>query len=260
MAEGELHYHGLVASTYDLLLPEDELGDAAFFRQAIQADGQPALEIGCGSGRLLIPYRAAGLEVEGVDSSTEMLAICRRKAAARDLNASLYLQAMQTLELPRRYRLIYVPAATFMLLTKSSDIEHTLGCFCRHLESGGRVLIPLFLPWREDLRGMPPPPPGEWRLRRQALRPEDGKTIRCWDQAEPDFTRQTVHGRLRYEILNGERVEQTEEHSVTLRWHTQEQFSELLRRAGCQEIQALRAHTFDPARPEDPVFTFSARR
>ena len=45
----------------------------------------PALEIGCGTGRLTIPYLEAGLDVEGLDSSGQMLEICRTKAAARGL-------------------------------------------------------------------------------------------------------------------------------------------------------------------------------
>lgn len=259
MAGGEFEYRGLVASAYDLFISEDELGDREFFRQAIERYGQPALEIGCGTGRLLIPFRAAGLEVEGVDSSAEMLALCRRKAEVGGFTVALYPQRMQELDLPRRCRTLYIPAATFMLLSRADEIEQALRGFHHHLEPGGHLLISLFLPWKHDLLGKPPPV-GEWRLRHEAIRFEDGATIRCWDRAEMDFSGQLVHERLRYEILQAGRLELTEEHTLTLHWHTQEQFRTLLEAAGFHAIQSYRGHTFVPATEEDAVFTVAARR
>ncbi|MDA2914649.1 class I SAM-dependent methyltransferase [Acidobacteriia bacterium AH_259_A11_L15] len=137
MAGGEFEYRGLVASAYDLFTSEDKLGDREFFRQAIERYGQPALEIGCGTGRLLIPFRAADLEVEGVDSSPEMLALCRRKAEVGGFTVALYPQRMQELDFPRRYRTLYIPAATFMLLRRADEIEQALRGFHHHLEPGG---------------------------------------------------------------------------------------------------------------------------
>lgn len=259
MASGEFEYRGLVASAYDLFIGEDEPGDREFFRQAIERYGQPALEIGCGTGRLLLPYRAAGLEVEGVDSSAEMLALCRGKAEAGGLQVTLHQQRMQELDLPGRYHTLYIPAATLMLLGRAEEIETALGGFHRHLEPEGHLLISLFLPWKHDLLGKPPPL-GEWRLRREAVRPEDGATLRCWERAELDFTHQLVHGRLRYEILQASRLELTEEHTLTLHWHTQEQFRTLLEAAGFRGIQSLRGHSFEPASEDDAVFTVTARR
>ena len=83
-------YRGLCASTYDLLVPPDAVGNVAFFRELIRDAGEPALEIGCGTGRLLLQYAAAGLDVEGVDLSEEMLGICRTKAAALGVDVGLH--------------------------------------------------------------------------------------------------------------------------------------------------------------------------
>ena len=47
--------------------------------------GGLALDVACGAGRLLRRYLQAGLAVEGVDSSADMLAVCRQKAAADGL-------------------------------------------------------------------------------------------------------------------------------------------------------------------------------
>ena len=47
-------YDDLVAQAYDTWLPHDaEYGDADYYRSAIERGGGPALELGCGNGRLL---------------------------------------------------------------------------------------------------------------------------------------------------------------------------------------------------------------
>jgi len=57
-------------------------GDVDYFRRAIESGGEPALDPGCGTGRLLIPFRQAGLNVDGSDASRHglpLLEAMRRK-------------------------------------------------------------------------------------------------------------------------------------------------------------------------------------
>ena len=42
-----------------------------YFRRYAEA-GQPALDLACGTGRLLIPYLRDGLDVDGCDVSADM--------------------------------------------------------------------------------------------------------------------------------------------------------------------------------------------
>ena len=115
-------YDGLVAEAYDCWLsPEREYEDRDFYREAIQRGGGPALELGCGNGRLLIGYREMGLDVEGVDSSHDMLAICGAHAAVAGIDITLHHADWTTLELPRRYATIYNPAGSFMLIDDVDD-------------------------------------------------------------------------------------------------------------------------------------------
>ena len=88
------------------------------YRGAIERGGGPALELGCGNGRLLVRYRIAGLDVEGVDSSADMLAICRAHADAAGLSVTLHCADWTTFDLPRRYATIYNPAGSFMLIAR----------------------------------------------------------------------------------------------------------------------------------------------
>ncbi|MGH9661835.1 MAG: class I SAM-dependent methyltransferase [Bryobacteraceae bacterium] len=215
-----LDYSGLVAETYDQLVPED-LGDVDFFRRAIQP---PALEIACGTGRLLLRYAAEGLDVEGVDSSADMLAVCRRKAARRGSRVTLHQQAMESLHLPRRYRTLYVPAGSLMLLTEDARIDAALAGFHRHLDPGGKLLVAL-----DEIAFEPE---GEWRLRRESA------AVRCWERATYDLAAQIKRSRIRYETAG-----RIVEFDTSLRWHTPEQFEARLRDAGFVEIRVTRGES-----------------
>ena len=66
----------------------------------VRRSGEPALELGCGDGDPLLDLRARGLDVEGLDSSPDMLARCRANAAARGLVVTLHESPMESMELP----------------------------------------------------------------------------------------------------------------------------------------------------------------
>ena len=69
------------------------------------------LDVGCGTSRLLLPYRRAGLDVDGCDISQDMLALCHQTAKREGLFVNLYEQAMHELDLPRAYKTIVVTGA-----------------------------------------------------------------------------------------------------------------------------------------------------
>jgi SAM-dependent methyltransferase len=250
-------YTGLSAASYDLWFAGEDFEDIEFFRSAIQDGGEPALEVGCGTGRLLIPFAKDGLNVEGLDLSEEMLSICRRKAAAIGLAVPLHLAAMEDFSLVQRFRTIFVPFGSFMLLADLEKTRMALRCFRGHLAEGGRVLIPLHLPWRYDV-GLEPAKPGEWRLRRVATRPDDA-VVRCYENVDFDFDRQIQLVRLRFEIRRGGEVEATEEGEQLLRWFSQSEFADLLLQAGFTDVAALKAYAWEPADADDASFLFTAR-
>ena len=98
---------GLAASTWDYLSTGQH--DHDFYLRLIDENGGPTLDVGCGTGRLLLSYLALGRDAEGVEASTDMLAICRQKAGEHDLKPVLYEQTMESLDLPRNYKTIIVP-------------------------------------------------------------------------------------------------------------------------------------------------------
>jgi SAM-dependent methyltransferase len=159
-------HYGLVArwwAEFNLDGPEID-----FFRPYVEA-GQPALDAACGTGRLLVPYLRDGLDVDGSDISPDMLSLARERAVREGLEPpNLYAQAMHELDLPRRYRTIFVCGGFGLGGHREHDIEGLRRIY-EHLEPGGRFVLDNEVPysdgqvwkyWLEEERDALPRP---WR-------------------------------------------------------------------------------------------------
>ena len=125
MRNGDVYY-GIVADAYDRYLARAGDEDVEYFARLVARGGEPALELGCGTGRVLLPLVERGLEVDGLDSSADMLDICRTKARRAGLRVSLFEAFAQTMDLPQRYRCVYCPSSTFSLFAEPGDAELVL--------------------------------------------------------------------------------------------------------------------------------------
>src|SRR5437588_9614970 len=110
----QYEYRGPKAAYWDLLRGDtSRWEDRPFYWAAIKASGEPALDVGCGTGRLLLDFLAQGINIDGVDNSPEMLELCRQKAQPLGLRPALFQQSMEDLQLPRAYHTIIVPSSSF---------------------------------------------------------------------------------------------------------------------------------------------------
>lgn len=104
------------------------------------------LELGCGTGRLLLPLAEEGCEVMGVDASPAMLAVAQERLAAAGIDDYTLLTAeMSRVNLPAAYRadLIIIALNTFQYLTSVEAQIATLRRVHPHLATGGRLIIAL---------------------------------------------------------------------------------------------------------------------
>jgi SAM-dependent methyltransferase len=252
----DYEYRGLIAESWDLLRGDTSgWADRPFWRQLIERSGEPALDVGCGTGRILLDYLAQGVEIEGVDNSPEMLAICRRKAAALGLAPVLYEQEMDQLDLPRRYGTIVVPSSSFQLILDDAAAAETLRRLRAHLRPGGTLAMSIMTLSQEG-------DPEEWRLVRERVRPEDGLMVRRWSRSRYDAATELEHTGDRYELVRDGEVVHTELHerSPATRSYTQAAIAELGRAAGFEDVRVVSGFTDQPVKPDDTLFCVVARR
>lgn len=79
-------YTGLVAELYRPL--RSTSFDPQRYRDLIATHGEPALELGCGDGDPLLDLRESGLDVDGIDSSADMIARLHQRARDRNLDVT----------------------------------------------------------------------------------------------------------------------------------------------------------------------------
>jgi SAM-dependent methyltransferase len=257
-------YTGLVAQAWDLLRGDTSAWpDRAFYRTIFEMGRGPALDVGCGTGRLLLDYLADGLDVDGVDDSPEMLALCRSKARADgiDVTGRLFEQKMDALALPRRYATILVPSSSFQLLTDADVAKRALASFRDHLLPDGVLVMSIMSKLWPGRRTPPQMEWSDWFMARERERP-DGASIRRWVRSRYDHDRQLVDEENRYEVLRDGVVVQTELYTrvPSVCWYSQAQIAALYRGAGFANVTVTANFTFDPAMAEHTTFCVTGRR
>lgn len=250
MTTPSYEYHGLMATFWDLFRGDTSTWEDRFFYLAIvKKFGQPVLDVGCGTGRILLDFMGQGFDIDGVDNSPDMLALCKQKAEKLNLTPTVYQQEMTELSLPRKYQTILVPSSSFQLLLDAALPPVAMNRFYEHLLPGGTLVMPFMTLWKPG-----DPLESEWTS--EATHPEDGATVRRWSWTRFDPDTSLEHTIDRYEIIRDDKVVASEEHrqSPATRAYTQEQAVALYQNAGFKGIRVFREFTFDPVRPEDTTF------
>lgn len=146
-----------VAEFYDHIPPYRDRQDVDFYVRQARASGGPVLEIGCGTGRILIPTARAGIEVVGLDSSSAMLAVCRQKlsreSSAVQSKVRLVEGSMAGFDLRQQFRLVTIPFRPFQHLLTVEDQLSCLRTIHRHLVRGGKLVLDIFNPSLPHLTG-----------------------------------------------------------------------------------------------------------
>ena len=137
-----------VARFYDYVPGYTNRADLDFYlKLARQAQGR-ILELGCGTGRLLIPLAEAGVEVTGLDLSNYMLERCREKlgllpSAVRD-RIEIVNGSMVDFQLDSKFGLIICPFRAFQHIVNVSDQLSCLQSAHSHLEDQARLVLDFF--------------------------------------------------------------------------------------------------------------------
>jgi SAM-dependent methyltransferase len=123
--------------------------DIAFYTARLPSSDALVLELGCGTGRVLLPLAAACGSIHGLDRSPAMLARCLQKLQAAGIpptRARAELGDITDFALGRRFDLIIAPYRVFQLLETDTHVEGLFRCVRAHLAPGGTCILNVFHP------------------------------------------------------------------------------------------------------------------
>jgi len=131
------------ATDMGLSMPFDDVG---WYRQQCITRGGRALELGCGTGRILLELLAAGVDAIGADRSLPMLQRLRRDAAARGIEARVAQMDLRQLALVGDFQVILAPYSLITYLTEPEVVVAALMRMRSLLARDGRIVLDAFIP------------------------------------------------------------------------------------------------------------------
>ncbi len=142
--------HPEIAELYDNIPLYRDRKDAAFYIDLCRAAKGEVLELGCGTGRILIPAAEAGCTITGLDQAGFMLERCRTKLRALSpevqKRVTLVEADMTNFSLGRTFALVTVPFRPLQHLVSVEEQLSFLECVHRHLQPGGKLALDVFNP------------------------------------------------------------------------------------------------------------------
>jgi SAM-dependent methyltransferase len=213
---------------YDHVPLYAERRDVAFYVDEAKAIRGPVLEVGCGTGRILLPIARAGRTITGIDSSEPMLARCRAQLGAESAavqgRVRLAQHEMRGFNLGTTFPLIIAPFRVVQHLTTIDDQLRFLRRVADHLTPRGRLVFDVFNPRFDMLVSAN----GVEREDTPELRLPDGRTFRrSYRIVRVRWVDQVSESELIY-YVGGKRYVQAFE----MRWYLAAELRHLLARAG----------------------------
>ncbi len=189
--------------------------DVSFYVEEAGRAGGRVVELGVGTGRIAVPTAAAGVRLIGVDSSPEMLAVCRERAELAGVAELLDLRVGE-LEAPpieERVALVTCPFRSYLHLLDDEARLRALGAVRELLVPGGRLIFDVFAPSAEDIADTH----ARWLEREPGI----------FERADWDSRQRTLTLSVRGESGST---------SFVLAWLTNDEWRSLLERAGFQVL------------------------
>jgi SAM-dependent methyltransferase len=129
--------------------------DVRFWQDFARREGQRVLELGCGTGRVLVPVARTGVPVVGIDRSEPMLEYARRRVKRLRVAERPGLVRGDIRALPFEtgaFSAVMAPYGILQSLVREPDLAATLAEAARVLRRGGALgvdLVPDLPAWDE---------------------------------------------------------------------------------------------------------------
>lgn len=224
-------YKGLLARWHEKLCENDK-SDIICYKKMLSNTSGKILQLGCGTGHLLVPLRQLGLDIEGLDSSDEMLAICLNKLEnSKITKTALYEQDMTDFEINKQYDIIFISSGSFQFIIDFDVALHCLKNIYNHLKTNGKFIVELLFMWDHISRNQD----RLWVLTEEAEN-EAGERFLCYECAWFDIENQIKKSIFKFELYRNNKLVETEISNFYLRWYGKNEFKLILEKTGFSKI------------------------
>lgn len=260
--ESQRAYGSFVAEYYDYLPVTAGRRDVELYLEFARLHGGPVLELGCGTGRILLPIARAGHPIVGLDLSEDMLARCRTKLASEPPEVQQCVQIlrgdMTNFDLGRTFGPVIIPFRPFQHLLSVDQQLACLACVHRHLKPAGKLVMDFF---QTDPRRMHDP---EF-VKESSAFPEvtllDGRKLKMTDRTRA-FHRAVQQNEVEMAFYVTHPDGRTERlvHSFTIRYFFRYEIEHLLARCGFRLVELFGDFNRAPLRDDSPEMIFVAEK
>lgn len=232
--------------------------DVALYLGFAERTGGPLLELGCGTGRLLLPLAHAGFDITGVDMSPRMLEVAQAKVDEAGLGDQITLvQAdMREANLPQQYRLAFIAINSFMHLVTLEDQLDALRAWRKLLLPGGLLIIDVDNPDPRHLLEAD----GRLDLQGRWFDPDTGATVLKQMSRTLDAARQLQHVLFVYDEVFPDGQMRRTLAPFQARYLYRYEGELLLDKAGFTPEQVYGSYDLDPYSSDSERMIFVARR
>lgn len=248
-----------VAQIYDQVIPYRERPDVEFFVQEAVDSGGPVLEVGCGTGRVLLPTAREGIPITGLDLSSYMLDICRSRLSELpgevQERITLVEGDMRDFDLGKKFQLITAPFRPFQHLLTVEDQLRCLARVRRHLAPDGVFILDIFNP---SLSGITADNLGQEVGAEPEFTTPEGIKVRRFNKTNArDHHKQILDVELIYYLVHPDGREERVVHAFQMRYLFRFEAEHLLARAGFKVVDLYADYSREPygtVYPGDLIF------
>lgn len=248
MTEHVDYTDSFIAETYDYVVPYRNRNDLQFYLDIARRFQGPILELGCGTGRILLPTARESFPITGLDHSNAMLSICEEKLMQEPedvrKNVNFVKGDLREFQINQQFNLVTIPFRTFHHLFSTEDQLACLECIHRHLEPEGGLILDLFnpyLPYLYDKRFrsiQEKEPPFSMPDGRHIVR--SSRLLNC------DLFEQILDMVFVYTITHPDQSEDEKQHRFSMRYFFRYEVEHMLGRCGFNVYELYSEYDMSP--------------
>jgi SAM-dependent methyltransferase len=223
------------AKFYDMQPDPFSKRDIEFYISQLPSSDCSVLEIGCGTGRVLLPLSEHCRSIQGIDVSDGMIGVCRQKLTSSQVNGekiSIEVCDARMFRVKKTFDLIIAPFRVFQNIENDEDVKAFFETVRLQLAENGRCILNVFKPWMDE--------PGvrrEWEQMRENRKlwetdVQGGKVI-CYDKISCVHpTKFICYPTLVYEFSQDGRIVEKSELNAAMRCYSSEEFLKTIEENG----------------------------